>query len=135
MATEQTLINPAGLARRLVRDALLSERQAQTAHEESTRRRQPLVQYLVEQKLVESRRIAIAASQEFGVPLLDLDAMDTLDLPLALVDERLIRKHHALPLHRRGNRLFVGISDPTNDRALEEIRFNTGMSTAAILVE
>jgi type IV pilus assembly protein PilB len=135
MATEQTLINPAGLARRLVRDALLSERQAQAAHEESTRRRQPLVQYLVEQKLVESRRIAIAASQEFGVPLLDLDAMDTLDLPLALVDERLIRKHHALPLHRRGNRLFVGISDPTNDRALEEIRFNTGMSTAAILVE
>jgi type IV pilus assembly protein PilB len=135
MATEQTLINPAGLARRLVRDGLLSEQQAQTAHAEAARRRQPFVQYLVEQKVLDSRSIATAASQEFGVPLMDLNAMDLLDLPLTLVDEKLIRKHHALPLHRRGSRLFVAISDPTNDRALEEIRFNTGLRTAAVLVE
>ncbi len=135
MATEQTQINPAGLARRLVRDELISEQQAQTAHAEAARRRQPFVQYLVEQKLLESRAIAIAASQEFGVPVLDLDAMNLLELPLTLVDERLVRRHRALPIHRRGNRLFVAVSDPTNVRALDEIRFHTGLATDAILVE
>jgi type IV pilus assembly protein PilB len=85
--------------------------------------------------MLDSRRIAIAASHEFGVPLLDLAAIDLADLPLTLVDEKLIRKHRALPLFRRGNRIFLALSDPTNDQALEEIRFNTGLATDAVLVE
>jgi type IV pilus assembly protein PilB len=128
-------MKPSGLAWRLVRDRLLSEDQASTASTEALRQRQPFVQYLVEQKILDSRRIAIAASHEFGVPLLDLAAIDLADLPLSLVDEKLIRKHRALPLHRRGNRLFLALSDPTNDQALEEIRFNTGLATDAVLVE
>ncbi|TVQ93669.1 MAG: type IV-A pilus assembly ATPase PilB [Chromatiaceae bacterium] len=135
MATEPSVINPAGLARRLVRDALLSEQQALAAHAEAVRKRMPFVQFLVEQKLLDSRSIAVAASQEFGVPLLDLRAMDSGDLPLGLVDEKLIRKHRVLPLHRRGNQLFLAISDPTNDRALQEVRFSTGLATFAVLVE
>jgi type IV pilus assembly protein PilB len=135
MSTEQAQILPSGLTRRLVRDSLLSEQQAQNAHIESARRRQPLTQYLVAEKILDSRSIAVAASQEFGVPLLDLDALDRQSMPFTLVDEKLIRKHRVLPIHRRGNRLFLAVSDPTNDRALEEIRFNTGMATDAILVE
>jgi type IV pilus assembly protein PilB len=69
------------------------------------------------------------------VPLVDLLAVDLLNVPMDLVDSRLIRKHHALPLFRRGNRLFVAVSDPTNDRALDEIRFNTGMAASAVLAE
>ncbi|MCG6896962.1 MAG: type IV-A pilus assembly ATPase PilB [Thiocapsa sp.] len=124
-----------GLAWRLVRDHLITEQQAIAAYEEATRRRQPFVPYLVQQKLLDGRRIAIAASHEFGVPLLDLHAIDLLNLPISLVDERLISKHRALPVFRRGNRLFLAISDPTNDKALEEIRFNTGLATEAVLVE
>jgi type IV pilus assembly protein PilB len=135
MATEQSQIQPAGLTGRLVRDNLLTEQQAQTAHIEAARRRVPLIQYLVGEKVLDSRSIAVAASQEFGVPLLDLDALDRQTMPYALVDEKLIRKHRALPIRKRGNRLFLAVSDPTNDRALEEIRFNTGMATDAILVE
>jgi type IV pilus assembly protein PilB len=135
MATTQSSMKPSGLAWRLVRDRLLSEVQAQNAAAESIKRRQPFVQYLVEQKVLDSRLIAIAASTEFGVPLLDLEAIDILDLPLNLVDEKLIRKHRALPIYRRGNRLFLALSDPTNDQALEEIRFNTGLSSEAVLVE
>jgi type IV pilus assembly protein PilB len=135
MATEQTQIKPAGLARRLIRDNLLTELQAQAAHLDAARKRISFIQHLVEEKLVDSRQIAVAASQEFGVPLLDLDALDMTDLPVSTVDEKLIRKHRALPIHRRGNRLFLAVSDPTNDRALEEIRFNTGLATDAILVE
>ncbi len=135
MASDQSTMKPSGLAARLVRDHLISETQAQTATIESAKRRQPFVQYLVEQKLVDSRRIAIAASNEFGVPLLDLDAIDLVDRPLSLVDEKLVRKHRALPIYRRGGRLFLALSDPTNDQALEEIRFNTGLTTEVVLVE
>jgi type IV pilus assembly protein PilB len=135
MATKQSEVNLSGLARRLIRDELISEETALKIQEESLRRRQPFVQSLVEQKTLDSRTIALAASQEFGVPLLDLNAMDIQSLPLALVDERLITKHRALPLYRRGNRLFLAISDPTNDQALDEIRFNTGLSAESVLVE
>jgi type IV pilus assembly protein PilB len=135
MATEQSQFQPAGLAQRLVRDGLLSEQQAQAAHIESTRKRVPLIQYLVAESGLDSRSIAVAASQEFGVPLLDLDAIDRQTMPFTLVDEKLIRKHRVLPIHRRGNRLFLAVSDPTNDRALEEVRFNTGLAADAILVE
>ena len=135
MATNQTTMKPSGLAWRLVRDRLITEDQAAAAMTEAQRHRQPFVQYLVAQKILDSRRIAIAASHEFGVPLLDLGAMDPQELPSNLVDEKLIRKHRALPLYRRGNRLFVALSDPTNEQALEEIRFNTGLATDAVLVE
>ena len=109
MATEQTQIKPAGLARRLIRDSLLSEQQAEAAYAEAARKRQPFIQFLVAEKLVESRSIAVAASQEFGIPLLDLDAMELMELPFAIVDEKLIRKHRSLPIHRRGNRLFLAV--------------------------
>jgi type IV pilus assembly protein PilB len=135
MATTQTTIKPSGLAWRLVRDRLITEEQATAANAEALRHRKPFVQYLVEQKLLDSRRIAVAAAHEFGVPLLDLAAIELAELPLNLVDEKLIRKHRALPLFRRGNRIFVALSDPTNDQALDEIRFNTGLATDAVLVE
>jgi len=135
MATNQTTIKPSGLAWRLVKDHLITESQANAAYTEALRHRKPFVQYLVEQKMLDSRHIAVAAAHEFGVPLLDLAAIDPLDLPLNLVDPRLIRKHRALPLFRRGNRIFLALSDPTNDQALDEIRFNTGLATDAVLVE
>jgi type IV pilus assembly protein PilB len=62
MSTEQAQVLPSGLARRLVRDRLITEQQAQNAHIESARRRQPLIQYLVVEKVLDSRSIAIAAS-------------------------------------------------------------------------
>jgi type IV pilus assembly protein PilB len=136
MAADDTASSKlSGLALRLVKDHLITERDAISASQEANRRRVGLITHLVEHKLIDSRRIAVAASHEFGVPLLDLNAIDLLNLPVNLVDERLVRKHRALPLFRRGNRLFIAVSDPTNDQALEEIRFNTGLTTEAVLVE
>ncbi len=135
MATTQNSPRPSGLASRLVQDQLISEEQARTAFNEALKHHQPLVQYLVEQKVLDSRRIAVAAADEFGVPLLDLDAIDLSELPLNVVDEKLLRKHRALPLFRRGNRLFLAVSDPTTHQSLDEIRFNTGLATDAVLVE
>jgi len=135
MATDQTRVEPSGLAKRLVRDRLMSEEEAQAAYQEALKRRQPFVQFLVENRILDSRRIAVAAAEEFCIPLLDLEAIEPRVLPLNLVDEKLVRKHRALPIFRRGNRLFVALSDPTNLEALDEIRFRSGLAAEAVLVE
>ncbi len=135
MATTTSKLPMSGVARRLVRDGLLSEADAEKAFEQATRKRTPFVTYLVEQRLVGGREIATASAHEFGVPLVDIAAMDIDPDVVKLVDEKLVRTHRALPLFKRGARLFVAVSDPTNLAALDEIKFHVGMNTEAILVE
>ncbi|MEJ2670518.1 MAG: ATPase, T2SS/T4P/T4SS family, partial [Gammaproteobacteria bacterium] len=93
------------------------------------------VTYLVTNQLASARSIALAASDEFGVPFFMLEALDLDAIPKDTVPEKLIRQHHALPLLRRGNRLFIAVSDPTNLQGIDEIKFNTGLSTEPILAE
>lgn len=124
-----------GLAHRLISDNLLTPEVAERAYSQAITQHALFVTYLVEHNILESRQIAYAASQEFGVPLLDIDVLDLEQAPITLVAEKLIRTHHAIPLFRRGNRLFLGVSDPTNIRGLDEIKFHTGLTTEAIVVE
>lgn len=135
MATTNPKIHISGLARRLVQDELLTEEVAEEANIAASKKKTPFVTYLVENKILSSSEIAAAASQEFGVPLFDLSSMDLEYAPIQLVEEKLITQHHALPLFKRGNRLFVAVSDPTNLQALDEIKFHTGINTDAVLVE
>jgi type IV pilus assembly protein PilB len=135
MATSNPKIHLSGLARRLVQDNLLLEADAESAVAEANRKKIPFVTHLVEKKILGSREIAWAAAQEFGVPILDINAMDLEAAPVKMVDEKLVRQHHALPLFKRGNRLYVAVSDPTNLQALDEIKFHTGVNTDAVLVE
>jgi len=128
-------IRLSGLARRLITDGLLSEEDALSAQKHAKKANQPFVSYLVRNKILDSHAIALVASQEFGVPLFDIDAMNMELTATALIKESLIRKHHALPLYQRGNRLHVAMSDPTNLQALDEYQFSTGMNTFAVLVE
>ncbi|MCU7846648.1 MAG: type IV-A pilus assembly ATPase PilB [Candidatus Thiodiazotropha sp. (ex Lucinoma kastoroae)] len=135
MATTKPQINLSGLARCLIQDGLISEKKAESAFEESLKKKVPFVTYLVENKVLKSIDIAISASRGFGVPIFDLDVLDRGVIPTDAVAEKLVRNHHALPIFRRGNRLFLAVSDPTNHQGLDEIRFNTGLASEAILVE
>ena len=135
MAMTNPQIAISGLARRLVHDGLLAEADAASAHEEALKKKIPFVTHLVTNNILDSLNIANAASQEFGVPLFDIATMDMEAAATALVDEKLIRQHHALPLFKRGNRLFVAVSDPTNLQALDEIKFHVGANTEPVLVE
>jgi type IV pilus assembly protein PilB len=135
MATATQNLVLSGLPRRLVVDNLLSEEIAQKSIVEAAKKRMQFVSYLVESKLLDSKSIALSASQEFGVPLFELEALDLTTAPISLVDEKLIRIHHALPIFRRGNRLFLAVSDPTNIHGLDEIKFHTGLAIEAIVVE
>jgi type IV pilus assembly protein PilB len=128
-------INLSGLARCLIQDNLLSEDQAERAFAESLKKRIPFVTYLVQQKILNSLDVALSASRGFGVPIFDLDVIDLDVLPRELVAEKLVTTHHTLPIFKRGNRLFLAVSDPTNHQGLDEIRFSTGLASEAILVE
>ncbi|UWN48936.1 Type II secretion system protein E [Alcanivorax sp. ALC70] len=79
--------------------------------------------------------VARSAAEEFGDPLVDLNAVAPDTVAKDVVDPKLITKHTILPLLRRGSRLFVAVSDPTNLPALEEIRFNTGLNVETVIVE
>ena len=135
MAVSANKIHLSGLARKLVLDGLLDETSAQQHFQKALDAKKPFVSYLVENKLVASSDIALAASQEFGVPLLDIHALE-LDIDIVkLIKQDLIKKHHAIPIFKRAKRLYIAISDPTNLQALDEIKFAVGMNTEAILIE
>jgi len=135
MATSASDVQFGGLLKCIVQEGLLTEAQAQEYSCAAKKSKTPLVNYLVNNKKIDARSIASYASAEFGVPFFDLSAVDKSSLPSNLVSEKLIRQHHALPLFKRGNRLFVALSDPTNFQALDDIKFHTRLSTETILVE
>lgn len=135
MAAPQSNIVLSGLARRLIQDGVLEEPIAIDALTSAQKQKVNLVPYLVENGLVDSMTIARAASLEFGVPLFDLKSMDSELIPSEVISESLITKHHAVPLFKRGKRLYVAVSDPTNLSALDEFKFHSGLTTEAILVE
>ncbi|MEH6628361.1 MAG: type IV-A pilus assembly ATPase PilB [Motiliproteus sp.] len=124
-----------GLAKRLVNDSILSSDNATHALLEANKNDISFISYAVKEKLVSAHKAATAAADEFGVPLLDLDEFDMSQCPQELVSEELIRKHHAVPLIKRDNRIYVAVSDPTNVHALDEIKFHTGIKTEAVVVE
>jgi type IV pilus assembly protein PilB len=124
-----------GLPQRLVQDGLIDESAMLNALAAAKDRRTSVVTQLVSSGAAQARDIANAASNEFGVPLLDLDAL-ALDIEtVRLVSDKLLSKHRVLPLFRRGKRLFLAVADPTNLSAVDEIKFQTGLSVEAIVVE
>jgi type IV pilus assembly protein PilB len=135
MAVTATQSSLSGLPRRLVQDGIVSEESVQEATEAARKAKTPLVSYLVANDLADSRAVAVAASHEFGVPLLDLDAIDIELETLRAVDQKLLNKHRVLPLIKRGQRLFLGISDPTNLQAIDDVKFQTSLRIDPVVVE
>ena len=123
-----------GALRRLVQNGLIDMDAAAEANETARKQKIPLFTYLTDNNLVDAAELCDAASNEYGVPALDVSALDMATLPKGLVSESLIEKHQVLPLFVRGKKIFIGISDPTNVRALEEVRFHTNLSVDPVLI-
>ncbi len=127
--------NISGLAKRLVSAGILTEGQAQESLRCAQRDKIPFVAHLVKQQIADGQRIALAASAEFGAPLMDLSAFDLSLCPKDLVASKLVRKHRVLPLFKRGNRLYLAVSDPTNISAIDEVQFHTGLIVDVVVVD
>ena len=128
------LVGITGITRRLVQDGALGEADARKAQDDSAREKLPIQSFLLARGMVSHAQVAAANSAEFGIPIVDVSVMDLTQMPVKLVEERLINLYKALPLYKHGNRLFVGISDPTNTRALDDIKFQANLTVEPILV-
>ncbi|GAB0150731.1 type IV-A pilus assembly ATPase PilB [Marinobacterium sp. BA1] len=124
-----------GLAKRLVNDGVFSAEVAQDAVAEAREANTAFITHIIKHRLISANRAAVAASEEFGLPLLDLDALPDNFFEHELISDDLVSKHRALPLLKRNGRLFVAMSDPTNIQALDEIKFHIGSPTEAVIVE
>ncbi|QYJ75772.1 type IV-A pilus assembly ATPase PilB [Shewanella sp. FJAT-52076] len=124
-----------GLSTLFIRKKLLTEEQLSEAVTLSRKNRHSLVTTLVASKLLSAREIAELCYEEYGTPLLDLAEFDIKSIPEEFLNKKLIEKHRCLPLFKRGNRLYIGTSDPTNIAALEDFQFSAGLHAEAILVE
>ena len=124
-----------GLPQRLVQDGVVDEHGMHAALQAASEKKTSFVTQLIAGGAVKSRDIAITAAAEYGVPLFDLDAL-SIDLEaVRMVSDKLLAKHRVLPLFRRGKRLFLGVADPTNLHAIDEIKFQTSLAVEAIVVE
>ena len=124
-----------GLPQRLVQDGVVEEATVLEALNTAKERKIALVTQLVESGAAQARDIAVAASNEFGVPLLDLDAITLDPETVRLVSDKLVAKHRVLPLFRRGKKLFLGVADPTHLHAIDEIKFQTSLSIEVVVVD
>ncbi|MDH3325441.1 MAG: type IV-A pilus assembly ATPase PilB [Gammaproteobacteria bacterium] len=124
-----------GLPKRLVDKGLLTEVVAQRAYFQANSEGMSFVSYLMEHHIVESRAIASAASVEFGIPLFDIQVFEVDPDVIKLIDQRLMQELNALPLAKRGSRLYVAISDPGNLHALDQLQFHTGLTVEPVLTE
>ena len=132
---QQPEVNLPGLARKLVSKGLISESEAAEVMKNSIQESRSFYLQTIEQNVLSLAEVSHIASEEFGLPLLDLDCINPEAVPIQVVAEKILTKHHVLPLYLRGQKLFVGVGDPGNNTALGEIKFSTGLNVSPILVD
>lgn len=135
MSTEKSEKKLTGFPRRLVINGVIEEAAAVTAVAAATKEKISFIDHIVKHKLAKAADIAAAASAEFGLPCVDLSCVDVDPIAVEAVDVDLINKNQVIPLFKRGNRIFVGLSDPIKLNAVDEVKFNTGLSAEPVIVE
>ena len=123
------------LGRALVQQGKLMQNDATAIQLEASKAGLSFVQQLVASRKLSSRDVSQFAAHAFGYPMLDLSTVDTDQLPLNLIDSKIVTNHRVIALGKRGNRIFVGMSDPTNEQVMQEVKFATGMTMEPVVVE
>jgi type IV pilus assembly protein PilB len=135
LATSTASVLLSGLGRALVQQDILRQQDAEQTQLAANNASLTFVEQLIASKKVSAPKLAEFASNTFGLPLFDLNAFDTTTINQEWIDVKIITARRALPLHKRGNRLYVAVSDPTNLQALEEFRFKTNLISEPVIVE
>ena len=135
MATQPATRNLSGLARAFAQHGLMPEVEADSFQTQAASSGITFVEQLLVGKRFTAQQIAVFGSRAFGVPLLDLASYDLDQFPKEHFDAKISQQRRVLPLAKRGNRLFVAVSDPANMQALEEVRFKTNLVIEPVVVE
>lgn len=133
-------INPSSkplnaLAVALVQQGICSEDAAVRATQDSQQKQTSFIAALVHNGGAEPKRLMRTLGERYGLPMLDFEAVDLEGDFTALLDRKLIRRYHTVPLARRGKYLYLAVSDPTDFSAFDDIKFNTGLHILPIVVE
>jgi type IV pilus assembly protein PilB len=135
MATQAAARNISGLARALAQHGVMSEHDAEALQTQAHSSGVTFVEQVLSGKRMSAQQLAVFGSRAFGIPLFDLNAFELDQLDKSFFDAKIATTRRVLPLYKRGNRLFVAISDPANLQALEEVRFRTNLPVEPVVVE
>ncbi|RJG05075.1 type IV-A pilus assembly ATPase PilB [Noviherbaspirillum cavernae] len=124
-----------GLARALVQAGRLSAQQAETLNKKAVTDKAPFIDVLLDSNSMNARALATFCSETFGYPFLDFSVFNPGYLAENVIDPKLMQKHRAVALARRGNKVTVAISDPTNTQTLDQIKFQTELTVEPVIVE
>jgi type IV pilus assembly protein PilB len=135
MATHAATRSISGLARALAQHGVMSEHEADVLQSQAQTAGVTFAEQVLTGKRMTAQQLAVFGSRAFGIPLLDLNAFELDQIDKAYFDVKIAQSRRVLPLYKRGNRLFVALSDPANLQALEEVRFKTNLPVEPIVVE
>jgi type IV pilus assembly protein PilB len=124
-----------GVARVLVNAGRLNAKTAEELTKSARERKSSFVAAAISAGAVKPDDLAHALSSALALPLLDLNAVDMQKLPRNLVDQKIAAQYQVLALGKRGNRLFIGAADPTDQEAVERIKFATQLTPEWVIVE
>jgi type IV pilus assembly protein PilB len=124
-----------GLGRALVQNGRLRAEQADSIAKAALAANAPFIDQLIASQVLSPRELATMAAQIFGLPLLDLGAFDPALMQAEIIDKKLTHSLRVIGLHKRGNKLTVAISDPTNFQAIDQVKFQTQMLVEPVVVE
>ncbi|HEX7642220.1 MAG TPA: type IV-A pilus assembly ATPase PilB [Burkholderiaceae bacterium] len=124
-----------GLARALLQAGRLTAQQVDTLVKKSAAEKVPFIEVLLQSGNIDGKALATFCSETFGYPVLDFSAFNQSFAPEKVIDAKLMQSQHVLALAKRGNKISVAISDPTNTQALDQIKFQTELMVEPIIVE
>ncbi|WP_323143009.1 type IV-A pilus assembly ATPase PilB [Massilia phyllosphaerae] len=123
-----------GLARALVQSGRLSLPQADTFQKKASADKVGFIDTLLGSGTIDARSLAVFCAETFGYPMLDLSALSTDMLPANAIDAKLMQTLRVVPLSKRGNKMSVALSDPTNSQALDQIKFQSEATVEPVIV-
>jgi len=132
-AQPATIMRLPSLGRKMVDAGVVTEEKALELANKANEKGRTFTSHIVREKAVDAVAFAHVAAEDFGMPLVDLAAVNLKHAPMDAVSEELVRKHLIVPILKRGKRLFVAAADPGNKAGIDEITFSTGLAVEAIL--
>ena len=130
-----TPVLTSGLARALMQGNLLNNAQVDTILKKTQTDKQSFIDSLLLGQFIGARELASFCSETFGYPLLDLSAIDESALPEKLVDHKLMQLQRLVPIAKKGNKLTLAVSDPTNNSSIDQVKFQTNLAIELVMVQ
>lgn len=122
-----------GLLRVLYQHKIITTNQVDT-YREALGKSLNILPMLFESGVIKADALADLLAQTFRFPLLDLNHYNSSLVPAGVLTEAHMLSYRCVPLFRRGQRLFLAVSDPTQIQIYQKLAFSSGLSVDLVIV-